>query len=68
MSIASLSAERRRDAGRQWLHAALRLLATWRERSRQRRELSLLTSRELRDAGITPFDAIIEAEKPFWRE
>jgi uncharacterized protein YjiS (DUF1127 family) len=42
-------------------------LNTWRERRRQRRELSHWTDRDLHDAGLSWSDVIREAEKPFWR-
>ena len=45
----------------------LHLLRAWRDRSRQRHQLGLLNELELRDAGITPFDAWRETNKPFWR-
>ncbi len=39
----------------------------WRERRRQRRELSHWTERDLHDVGMTWSDIVREAEKPFWR-
>jgi uncharacterized protein YjiS (DUF1127 family) len=42
-------------------------LSAWRERSRQRRELSGLSPHLLKDMGIDPADAAQEAGKPFWR-
>jgi uncharacterized protein YjiS (DUF1127 family) len=36
-------------------------------RVQQRRELIMLTDRDLRDIGITRSDAAAEASKPFWR-
>jgi uncharacterized protein YjiS (DUF1127 family) len=39
----------------------------WRERQRQRRELSRWTERDLHDVGMTWSDIIHETEKPFWR-
>ncbi len=39
----------------------------WRERVRQRRELTHWTDRDLRDVGLSWSDIIREAEKPFWR-
>jgi uncharacterized protein YjiS (DUF1127 family) len=44
-----------------------RLLRTWRDRARQRRELSQLTARDLLDVGISNADAREEMRKPFWR-
>ena len=43
-------------------------LAAWRLRWRERAELARLSSAELHDAGITPYEAAREARKPFWRE
>jgi uncharacterized protein YjiS (DUF1127 family) len=39
----------------------------WRERQRQRRELSRWTERDLHDVGISRSDVARETEKPFWR-
>jgi uncharacterized protein YjiS (DUF1127 family) len=42
-------------------------LHTWRDRRRQRRELTLWTARDLHDVGLSWSDIANEAEKPFWR-
>jgi len=47
--------------------AAYRLIARWIERTRQREALAQLDDHTLRDIGITRFDALREAEKPFWK-
>jgi uncharacterized protein YjiS (DUF1127 family) len=39
----------------------------WRERQRQRRELTRWTERDLHDVGLSWSEVIHEAEKPFWR-
>ena len=44
------------------------LLVFWAARSRQRRALSRLDTRLLRDIGVNHYDAKREAEKPFWRD
>jgi uncharacterized protein YjiS (DUF1127 family) len=44
------------------------ILATWRERARQRRELATLDYRTMRDLGISPTDIQFEVNKPFWRD
>jgi uncharacterized protein YjiS (DUF1127 family) len=44
-----------------------RVLDTWRERAKQRRELANLDYRTMRDLGISPTDVQFEASKPFWR-
>lgn len=43
------------------------ILATWRQRARQRKELSTLDSRTLRDLGLSASDVNFEINKPFWR-
>jgi uncharacterized protein YjiS (DUF1127 family) len=43
------------------------LLAVWRRRARERRELAILDSRTIRDLGLSPGDIRFEANKPFWR-
>ena len=47
--------------------AAMRLIARWIERLRQREALAGLDDRMLRDIGITRVEAARECEKPFWR-
>ena len=39
----------------------------WRDRRRNRRELSQWTDRDLHDVGLSWSDIASEAEKPFWR-
>jgi uncharacterized protein YjiS (DUF1127 family) len=51
--------------------ALVRLVATllrWRERARERRQLLAMTTRELRDIGLSNVDAWREANKPLWRD
>lgn len=43
------------------------IIHVWAERSRGRADLSRLTDAELADIGLTRFDALQEARKPFWR-
>lgn len=43
------------------------ILATWRRRARERRELSRLDARTIRDLGLSPGEIQFEADKPFWR-
>jgi uncharacterized protein YjiS (DUF1127 family) len=40
---------------------------TWRERTRNRRELAQWTDRDLHDVGVSRSDVMYETEKPFWR-
>jgi uncharacterized protein YjiS (DUF1127 family) len=39
----------------------------WRDRRRQRRELTHWSDRDLHDVGLSWSDVVREAEKPFWR-
>ena len=39
----------------------------WMARTRERRVLSHFSERELKDIGLSSWDAIKEYEKPFWR-
>jgi len=54
------------------LRRALRWFAararTWRSRAQGRNQLSLMTDLELRDIGLTRYDARYEGAKPFWRQ
>lgn len=59
--------------GREFIRAVQRLsaqvlttLREWEERARQRRRLSELDDRLLRDIGLTRADVNREAGKPFW--
>ena len=40
---------------------------TWRHRSASRYALARLSSRLMRDAGISEAERFVEANKPFWR-
>lgn len=40
----------------------------WRRRSRSRRELLMLSERDLRDVRLTRCDVMSEAHKPFWKQ
>ncbi len=48
-----------RLAGAAWLMLA---------RSRERQILASMDAKELRDIGVTPYEAGLEARKPFWRD
>lgn len=43
------------------------LLKKWSCRSRGRRELARMSGRSLQDIGLSPYDAYVEINKPFWR-
>jgi uncharacterized protein YjiS (DUF1127 family) len=47
--------------------AAVRLLALWRRRAIEKRELASLGERELHDIGLTSSDVQVALAKPFWR-
>ena len=40
----------------------------WLIRLRERADRAQMTAREMRDAGVTPYDIGHECAKPFWRE
>ena len=42
-------------------------LLVWEQRLCQRRQLAAMDDRLLQDMGISRADALVEAEKPFWR-
>jgi uncharacterized protein YjiS (DUF1127 family) len=48
----------------EWISRAYR---RWRERSRERQTFALLGYRELRDIGVSRWEAEREMAKPFWR-
>ena len=41
---------------------------TWRQRSRTRAQLAGISSHNLQDIGISRIDAMIELNKPFWKD
>jgi uncharacterized protein YjiS (DUF1127 family) len=43
------------------------ILATWRRRARERRELANLDRRTIQDLGLSSSEIQFEASKPFWR-
>lgn len=55
------------DAGTTILSRVAEVFWQWSERARQRRQLSSLTPRELKDVGISVEAAAAEVAKPFWR-
>jgi len=46
---------------------AIRLVRTWRQRARGRRQLAQMSEFQLKDIGVSRIDAKREARKPFWR-
>ena len=43
------------------------VLSKWATRRRTRLALRQLSAHQLRDVGLTPADALIEAQRVFWR-
>ena len=43
------------------------LIQLWWRRARDRQALMAMCDRSLKDFGITRYDALREARKPFWR-
>ena len=50
------------------LATASHLVAAWRRRTRERREMARLDHRALRDLGLSEAQVRYEANKPFWRD
>ena len=46
---------------------AVKIWHAWRERSRSRAELRMLSDDILRDIGVSRSQVNFEADKPFWR-
>jgi uncharacterized protein YjiS (DUF1127 family) len=44
------------------------LVRVWRERRRARRQLSVMSVRELEDIGLCRGEISCEIDKPFWRK
>lgn len=72
---AAVAAPQARVDGREFAGALQRFAANvfttvleWQERARQRRRLSELDDRMLKDIGLTRADVSREVEKPFWMQ
>jgi len=52
---------------RVWLIGTGKLVQGWQVTRRQRKALYRLSDHLLRDIGISRYEALKEAEKPFWR-
>jgi uncharacterized protein YjiS (DUF1127 family) len=50
------------------VRSILMLVQTWRERSHVRRQLAVMSDRELHDIGKSWPEIAYEASKPFWRK
>ena len=68
MVLPAQPAVRECDRPASYLRRAITLFYTWRQRLRDRRALALMDERSLRDLGLTRYDALHEARKPFWRK
>jgi uncharacterized protein YjiS (DUF1127 family) len=68
MALPDQTAVRKCERRASRLRQALALFDIWRQRLRDRRALTLMDERSLRDLGLTRYDALHEARKPFWRK
>jgi uncharacterized protein YjiS (DUF1127 family) len=55
-------------AGSGWVQHLADLLATWMQRSRQRRQLAKLSDTMLKDIGLSRADVHNEATRRFWQD
>jgi uncharacterized protein YjiS (DUF1127 family) len=51
----------------EWLESFTEVLATWASRSRERNLLAQMSEADLKDIGVSRYDAMMEIQKPFWR-
>jgi uncharacterized protein YjiS (DUF1127 family) len=68
MALPAQTAVHKSERPKSHLRRALALFGVWQRRLRDRRELTLMDDRSLRDLGLTRYDALYEASKPFWRK
>jgi uncharacterized protein YjiS (DUF1127 family) len=68
MALPAQAAVRKCERPTSYLRRALAQFDIWRQRLRDRRALTLMDDRSLRDLGLTRYDALYEARKPFWRK
>jgi len=73
--LSSVCAEGRRPRRRPFplsllaiARSVLMLVATWCERSNVRRQLAVMSDRELHDMGVCRAEVADEIGRPFWRE
>jgi len=50
-----------------YLQSLAKAYRVWRRRSQTRRSLKTLSEHQLRDIGVSRAEAVVEADKPFWR-
>jgi uncharacterized protein YjiS (DUF1127 family) len=51
----------------EYLQSLAKAHRVWRQRSQTRRSLKTLSERHLSDIGVSRTEAVVEADKPFWR-
>ncbi|MFZ0205953.1 MAG: DUF1127 domain-containing protein [Roseiarcus sp.] len=51
----------------EWLESLREVLATWASRSRERNLLAQMSEADLKDIGVSRYDAMMEIQKPLWR-
>jgi uncharacterized protein YjiS (DUF1127 family) len=68
MALPPQTAVRKCERPTSYLRRALAVFGVWQQRLRDRRALALMDDRSLRDLGLTRYDALYEASKPFWRK
>ena len=51
----------------EYLQSLAKAHRLWRQRSQTRRSLKTLSEQHLSDIGVSRTEAIVEADKPFWR-
>jgi uncharacterized protein YjiS (DUF1127 family) len=50
-----------------YLQSLAKACQVWRRRSQTRRPLKALSDHQLREIGVRRAEAVVEADKPFWR-
>jgi uncharacterized protein YjiS (DUF1127 family) len=63
-----LRVQERRGSTAATIAAIMALVRVWRQRRRARRQLSVMSARELEDIGLCRPEMIHEIGKPFWRK
>ena len=51
----------------EWLELFTEVVAIWTSRSRERNLLAQMSDADLKDIGVSRYDAMMEIQKPFWR-
>ena len=66
-SLSGANASAAAEAAPAWPASLFRTVREWQLRFRSRRELLMLSGRDLGDVRLTRIDAVSEATKPFWK-